>query len=247
MPEEEINTNDGTKKKSFLKRALKFILSVTITFIIYSIALIIIFKWMPFSTSSFIESEISESIENFFSTKLKRSDWVNYNRISDNLKLAVIASEDQKFKDHLGFDVEAIEDAIDEMQKGRRVRGASTITQQTSKNIFLWNSKNYIRKAIEVYYTVLIELLWSKERILEVYLNIAEFGKGIYGAGAASEKYFKTSPMNLTKFQCALLAAVLPSPKRYSADNPSAHVRKRQKRILHQMDLLGGTSFLMDL
>ena len=140
-----------------------------------------------------------------------------------------------------------IEKAIKQFEKGRRLRGASTITQQVAKNLFLWEGQNFVRKGIEVYYTILIEYLWSKERILEVYLNIAEMGKGVFGVGAASIIYYRKIPAHLTKSESAIIAAVLPNPKRYSIEHPSSYIRSRQEWIMNQMDLLGGISYIKDL
>jgi len=176
-----------------------------------------------------------------------RREWVDLAQISASLQLAVIASEDQKFAEHWGFDFASISDALDDRGRGRRTRGASTISQQVAKNLFLWPGQSWVRKGIEAYFTVLIELLWSKERILEVYLNTAEFGRGIYGAEAAAQTFFRTSAARLTLYDAALLAAVLPSPRRFRASAPSVYVRARQRWIVEQMRDLGGTSYLKTL
>ncbi len=162
-------------------------------------------------------------------------EWVDWADIGSSLPLAVIASEDQKFPYHFGFDIESIRDAIDDSQNGRRLRGASTISQQVAKNLFLWNGRSFVRKGIEAYFTVLIEVTWPKQRILEVYVNVAEFGPGVFGVGAASRRFFAVSPSTMGDAQAALLAAVLPNPKRLRADQPSAYVRERQRWILGQM------------
>jgi len=158
--------------------------------------------------------------------------------LGSNLGLAVIAAEDQRFGQHHGFDLEAIEKAIEHNEKGGKVRGASTISQQTAKNVFLWPARSWVRKGLEVWFTLLIELVWGKERILEVYQNIAEFGPGIYGAEAAAQQFFGKSAQKLSRSEAALLAAVLPSPRRYSAARPSAYVQRRQRWILRQMNNL---------
>ena len=162
-------------------------------------------------------------------------EWVDWTSISSSVPLAVIASEDQKFPSHFGFDLESIRDAIDDSQNGGRLRGASTISQQVAKNLFLWNGRSFLRKGIEAYFTVLIEATWPKQRILEVYVNVAEFGPGIFGVGAASQRFFAGSPSTVSDAQAALLAAVLPNPKRLRADQPSAYVRERQRWILGHM------------
>ncbi|MGH7892228.1 MAG: monofunctional biosynthetic peptidoglycan transglycosylase [Thermodesulfobacteriota bacterium] len=166
-------------------------------------------------------------------------EWSDYKNISNYMKLAVIAAEDQKFPMHEGFDIESIKDAIGDKMSGDRLRGASTISQQTAKNVFLWPSRTWMRKAAEAYFTFLIEKIWGKKRILEVYLNVIETGKGVYGVGKAGEIYFGKSAGNLTKEESALIAAILPNPMRMSAVNPSRYVRERQGWIIGQMDNLG--------
>jgi monofunctional glycosyltransferase len=151
---------------------------------------------------------------------------------------AVIAAEDQRFLEHNGFDVVYISQAIADYRQGARLRGASTISQQVAKNLFLWSDRSYVRKALEGYFTLLIEICWQKERIVEVYLNIAELGPGVFGVGAASESYFGKSAAELTAAEAALLAAVLPNPRRLRVENPSEHVRDRQAWILGQMGTL---------
>ena len=174
-------------------------------------------------------------------------DWTPYDKISKELALAVIASEDQRFLDHHGFDYADIRKAIEQSQQGERLRGASTISQQVAKNCFLWPSRSWVRKGFEVYFTVLVELLWSKQRILEMYLNVAEMGPGIYGAQSAAQTYFHKDAKAVTRAEAALLAATLPNPVYYSSAKPQPHVRARQEWILDQMGHLGGTSFLKSL
>lgn len=170
--------------------------------------------------------------------------WVDWPRISPQIKVAVIAAEDQTFPTHHGFDLASIDDALEDRELGRRVRGASTISQQVAKNLFLWPGQSWLRKGLEAYFTTLIETLWPKRRILEVYLNIAEFGSGVFGVGAASEIYFGKRPAGLDAPDAALLAAVLPSPKRMRVKSPSRYVRSRQQWILGQMHGLGGVGLL---
>ena len=170
--------------------------------------------------------------------------WVPGTEISPHVALAVVAAEDQRFPDHWGLDPEAIGDALEEGRQGGRKRGASTITQQVAKNLFLWPGHSYVRKALEAGLALSLEALWSKERILEVYLNIAEFGDGVFGVEAASRRFFGKPASGLTREESALLAAVLPSPRRFRVDRPSAYVRTRQAWILKQMDQLGGPAFL---
>ncbi len=170
--------------------------------------------------------------------------WVPWKRVSPWVPLAMVAGEDQKFPYHHGFDFDSIQNAIDAADEGRRLRGASTISQQTAKNLFLWNGRSFVRKGLEAYFTVLIELTWPKRRILEVYMNIAELGNGIYGVGAASDAYFHVAPAQLGPGQAALLAAVLPSPRRLHVDHPSAYVQRRASWIEQQMRHLGGPGYV---
>jgi monofunctional biosynthetic peptidoglycan transglycosylase len=163
------------------------------------------------------------------------------------MALAVVATEDQRFPYHRGFDFKSISDALEEHRKGRRLRGASTITQQVAKNLFLWSGRSYVRKGLEAYFTILLELLWSKRRILEVYLNIVEFGNGTHGVHAAAKNFLGKKPSQLTRWDAALLAAVLPNPRILKVRNPSPFVRQRQHWIVQQMGQLGGVGYLRDL
>ena len=176
-----------------------------------------------------------------------RHSWVDLDRISPNLALAVVASEDQKFPEHWGFDVPAIEKAYALNQHSHKVHGASTISQQVAKNLYLWSGRSYFRKGLEAYFTVLIEALWPKRRILEVYLNIAEFGYGTYGAEAAAQRFFHKPATRLSRGDAAVLAAVLPSPERFSAVAPSRYVQQRREWILGQMQALGGPEMLDEI
>lgn len=161
--------------------------------------------------------------------------WVPIEKIAQPLVQAVVASEDNLFLDHNGFDLTQIQKARAEAEKGGRVRGASTITQQTAKNVFLWPGKTYLRKGIEVYFTVLIEWIWGKERIMEVYLNSIEMGDGIYGAEAVAQEHFRKPAYKLTKAEAALIAATLPNPRRFNSAKPSPYMLKRQAKILSLM------------
>ena len=170
--------------------------------------------------------------------------WVSLERISPHAALAVIASEDQLFPFHNGFDLNSIREAVRASERGKRLRGASTISQQVAKNLFLWSGRSFVRKGLEAWFTVLIEALWPKERILEVYLNIIQLGKGLYGVEAASERYFHGPATRISSSEAALLAAVLPNPVRLHVDNPSRYVLSRRDWILEQMRDLGGSSYL---
>lgn len=173
------------------------------------------------------------------------SDWVGMDEISPWMGLAVIAAEDQKFPEHWGFDVAAIEKALAHNERSdSRIRGASTLSQQTAKNVFLWDGRSWLRKGLEAGLTVGIETVWSKRRILTVYLNVAEFGNGVFGVEAAAQRYFHKPASRLTMSEAALLAAVLPNPLRFRADAPSGYVRSRQAWIMRQMGQLGGDGFM---
>jgi monofunctional biosynthetic peptidoglycan transglycosylase len=174
-------------------------------------------------------------------------EWRDWEHISKNAAIAVVAAEDQKFPEHRGFDFKQIDKALADRERGRRVRGASTISQQVAKNLFLWRGQSWLRKGIEAGITVLIEAAWSKQRILEMYLNIAEFGRGTYGVQAASQRYFDKDAARLSQSEAALLAAVLPAPTRYKADAPSNYVRRRQAWIQRQIASLGGSSYISDM
>ena len=226
----------------FLK-LLKYILFSAVIFIIASVLVVVVFKWVNPSTSAFIALK-SGGLDEMFYTDIPKQDWVPLNKISPYMPLAVIASEDQIFFDHFGFDFNQIEKAMKENQKRKRIRGASTISQQVAKNMFLYPGKSFIRKGIEAYFTMLIELIWGKKRILEVYLNVAEFGEGIYGVQAASRIYFHKDASALNAGEAALLTAILPSPLKRSVARPSAYVITRKGQILTQMELIGGIKFL---
>ncbi len=174
-------------------------------------------------------------------------EWVAWNDIGITPPLAVVASEDQKFANHYGFDVKSIRASVADFGDGASLRGASTITQQVAKNLYLWPGKSFLRKGIEAYFTVLIEATWSKKRILEIYLNVAELGPGIYGVGPASDLYFRKSPIDLSYAEAALLAVVLPNPKQMRVDAPTEYMRKRQSWILGQMQRLQREQWLMSL
>ena len=207
--------------------------------VLLSVLLVLPWRWMPPPTTAFMLAELFEA------DRKPAYAWVDWDNIPPHLAMAVIAAEDQKFPEHYGFDLESIQDAMERPAETRR--GASTITQQVAKNLFLWSGRSYLRKGIEAWFALLIETMWSKQRILEVYLNIVEFGPGIYGVGAASVALGHNSPAQLTQYDCADLAAVLPSPKRMSITNPSPYVNKRAGEINRQVQRLGGTGFLARL
>jgi monofunctional biosynthetic peptidoglycan transglycosylase len=201
-------------------------------------------RWLPPVTSAFmIERWVHARVHGESEFRLYYR-WTGWSRVSAQLPIALVAAEDQKFPFHHGFDFDAIQSALADADDGERLRGASTISQQVAKNLFLWNGRSFVRKGLEAYFTVLIEALWPKRRILEVYLNIAEFGDGIYGADAASAQFFRSTPAQLDARQSALLAAVLPNPARYRVDHPSAYVLRRVAWIQRQASQLGGPDYL---
>lgn len=194
-------------------------------------ALVLPFRWINPPTTAFMLQDKSGRIPVAY-------DWMDWADLLEAAPLAVVAAEDQKFAHHFGFDVKAIRDSIGSFSEGQRLRGASTISQQVAKNMYLWPGRNFLRKGLEAYFTILIEMAWPKRRILEIYLNIAEFGPGVYGVPAASFDYFQKQPGKLSDSEAALLAAVLPNPSRLRVDVPSQYVLDRQRWILQQMQRL---------
>jgi monofunctional glycosyltransferase len=225
---------DARRRRSFGRRIVGFALKLVLLVVLASAALVLPWRWLPPPTSAFMLRER-------FAGRGIYQRWTPYPSISRNLVLCVIAAEDQKFAAHNGFDVDAIVRAVEE--KRRNPRGASTISQQLAKNLYLWPGRSFVRKVLEAYFTVWIEQTWSKRRILEVYLNVAEFGPGIFGVGAASEVMFGKPASTLTLSDAALLAAVLPNPKRMSATHPSAYVSERAGQI-EQVALHLGVRFV---
>jgi monofunctional biosynthetic peptidoglycan transglycosylase len=205
--------------------------------VLATLAVVLLMRWVPPPTSAFmLEQRLSGIAVDY--------RWVPMDRISPHAALAVIASEDQKFFDHWGLDLKAIAAAIRDNRSRSRPRGASTISQQLVKNLFLWPGRSYVRKGIEVYFTLLMEALWPKQRILEVYLNVAEMGPGTFGVEAAGQRFFHKSAARLNRRESATLAAVLPNPVRMRADRPSEYVIRRTWQIIEQMNALGGIAFL---
>lgn len=207
-------------------------------FFAISILLVIVFKWVPIP---FTPLMAIRAVENKWEGKdaVLSHDWVPLEEISPNLQKAVIASEDGNFLNHYGFDFQAMQKAFKNNQKGKRIKGGSTISQQTAKNVFLWQGRSYLRKGLEAYFTVLIELIWGKERIMEVYLNSIEMGKGVYGAEEAAKHWYRKSAVNLTKREAAGIAAILPNPLKYKATNSSSYIERRKDKILRNMRHVG--------
>lgn len=209
------------------------------------VLLVLLFRWVPPPTTSFILQASWDAWQQPQMYQPVSHNWVPYRAISPELALAVIAAEDQRFPDHFGIDTIELTHAI--TSDADNPRGASTITQQVAKNLFLWSGRSYLRKSLEAGLALLIEALWPKKRILEVYLNMAQFGNGIYGADAASRRIFNTRAKYLDRYQAARLAAVLPNPVVYSATDPQPHVIKRQQWIMRQMHNLGGVTYLQKI
>lgn len=215
-----------------LKKIFRFILRTVLVLFLLSIVMTIVYRFVPVPVTPLM-------IQRYFEMEDGKidKDWIPLEEISNNLPLAVVTAEDQKFEEHYGFDLEAIEKAVkyNEKHKGKKVKGASTISQQTAKNVFLWPGRSWVRKGLEVYFTFLIELFWSKERIMEVYLNVIEMGPGVYGAEAAARHYFNKPAANLTKSEAASIAAILPNPNRWSASKPTPYIVKKRNWILRHM------------
>ena len=222
-------------KKGIKKKILKIITYSIFFFFTSTILVTILFRFIPPPITPLMVIRLQEQIFKGEDLKLYK-DWERLNHISPNMVQAVVASEDNNFMKHFGVDFDAIKKAQKLNRKGRPLRGASTISQQTAKNVFLWPARSWVRKGFEVYFTGLIEIFWGKERIMEVYLNVIEMGNGIYGVEAASEYYFKKHAENLNRSEAALLAAILPNPRLYNAMNPSGYIRKKQQRILRAMN-----------
>jgi monofunctional biosynthetic peptidoglycan transglycosylase len=206
-----------------------------IIFIGSSVLAVVMYRYVPVYVTPLMVIRAVEQKQADKPIKLKHK-WLSLDKISHNMVQAVVASEDNLFMEHNGFDFDQIEKAVKEAKSGKRNRGASTISQQTAKNVFLWNGGGWFRKGLEAYFTVLIELLWSKERIMEIYLNSIEMGYGIYGVEAVAKEHFNKKAAKLTKREAALIAATLPNPLRYNSANPSAYMRKRQRQIVSLMD-----------
>lgn len=203
-----------------------------------SILSVIIFKWVPVPfTPLMITRAIDQKIDGKEMTC--SHDWEPIENISTNLQKAVIASEDGNFLKHSGFDFTAMQKAFKNNNRGKKLKGGSTISQQTAKNVFLWQGRSYVRKGLEAYFTVLIELIWGKERIMEVYLNSIEMGEGVYGAEAAAKYWYKTDAKSLTKRQAAGIAAILPNPRKFKASNSSSYIEKRKGKIVKVMRHIG--------
>ncbi len=231
-----------TEKLTLGSKIFRFIKKATLYFFAISILLVIIFKFVPVP---FTPLMITRAIEQKLDGKEMACshDWVSMDEISPNLQKAVIASEDGTFMQHHGFDFTAMQKAFKYNSKGKKIKGGSTISQQTAKNVFLWQGRSYIRKIFEAYFTVLIEFIWGKERILEVYLNSIEMGNGVYGAQAASNHWYKKDAKNLSVQQAAGIAAILPNPRKYKATDSSSYINRRKAKIAKLLKYVGKLDF----
>jgi len=226
-----------------LKTAWRWIGRLLLVFFISSIALVLVYRWVPVLVTPLIGIRLVEQLLDKEKDVKLEKDWVSIDRISSHMVQAVVAAEDQKFLDHFGFDTEAIHKAMEGNRAGRNLKGGSTISNQAAKNVFLWPGRNYLRKGLEAYFTLLIEIFWSKERIMEVYLNVIEMGDGIYGVEAAAQAFYKKSADKLSKSESAMIAAVLPNPRRWSPAKPTGYNYQRQSWILRNMNNLAPVEF----
>jgi monofunctional biosynthetic peptidoglycan transglycosylase len=235
-------------RRGLVKRLARGVALLVAAALLLSVAAVFTLRFVnPWTSAFMLSARVSSWMDDDPRPWRLQHQWRDYSQISKQLALAVVASEDQLFPEHVGFDFRQIQKALDDAERGRRARGASTITQQVAKNLFLWNGHSWVRKGCEAWFTLLIEWMWPKQRILEVYLNVAEFGRGIYGAEAAAQAFFHKPAARLGRPEAARLAAVLPNPIRLSAASPSRYVRHRQTQIERQMAALGGTAYLSSL
>jgi monofunctional biosynthetic peptidoglycan transglycosylase len=235
------------RRRVSARRMLRGLLLAVAAWAAATVVVVVAFRWIDPPFTTFMASDRVSALVTRQEGYEFRHEWRDWDEISKQAAVAVIAAEDQRFPRHHGFDFKQIDKALADRERGRRVRGASTISQQVAKNIFLWRGQSWFRKGLEAGITALIELCWSKQRILEVYLNVAEFGRGTYGVQAASKRFFRKDAARLTRQEAALLAAVLPAPTKFKAQAPSRYVQRRQAWIERQMAALGGTSYLAQL
>ena len=248
MQEESISKPEAIKKIGVLRRVFKFILQTFVLSILFLFGTLLLFRWVPIPTSAFIYQQNALANKSPKIYEPAAYQWISMDKISPQLAIAVIASEDQRFIDHWGIDIIELKKALSEKRsKKGNPRGASSITQQLAKNLFLWGGRSYTRKVLEAGLAVSIEIVWPKKRILEVYLNVAQFGDAIFGAQKASELLFDKEPIDLTRDEAALLAAVLPRPAVSDVNDPRPKLVKRKKWILKQMKQLGGLNHLKNL
>ncbi len=236
-----------TQGGSIAGRLLKWLTFAVFACLLLTTVSVLLLRWVRPVTSAFMLEARFAALAAGDSSYRTDFEWVALEQISAHAAIAVIASEDQQFPFHAGFDFNSIREAVRASERGKRLRGASTISQQVAKNLFLWPEHSFVRKGLEAYFTVLIEALWPKERILETYLNIAQFGNGVYGVEAAAHRFYHKPASRLSSHDAALLAAVLPNPVRFRVDRPSRYVLARGDWILGQMRELGGAAYLQAL
>lgn len=234
------------RSQPLLERIYWWVVKAFLVLFLGSIGWVVVLKYVPVWFTPLIVSRKIDAMRAGEPSRVYKS-WRSYDDISREAALAVVASEDQAFPVHWGFDFDEIQDAMRENRTRKRPRGASTISQQVAKNVFLWNGRSYVRKVLEIYFTVMIELIWGKRRILEVYLNVAETGPMTFGVEAAAERFYKQSGRELSRDEAARMAAVLPNPRQFSMENPSQYIRLRTRQIARQMRRLGGQRYLRDL
>ncbi len=234
-------------RASLGRRLLKWLASLVLAWFALTLVAVLLLRWLnPLTSALMLEARLQAwaTQQSGYRTDFQ---WASLEQISPHAAIAVIASEDQLFPFHAGFDFHSIREAVRANENGKKLRGASTISQQVAKNLFLWSGHSFVRKGLEAYFTVLIETLWPKERILEMYLNIAQFGDGVYGVQAAAHRFWHKSALNLSSSEAALLAVVLPNPLKLRVDRPSRYVLERRDWVLGQMRGLGGAAYLREL
>lgn len=232
------------KSKPIRKKILKWLKYAVLLFFGSTLFFVLLYRFVNPPVTPLMVSRVIGQIIHGEKVKMSKQ-WVSLDKISPDLQLAVVASEDNLFLEHHGFDFNAIDkaQAYNERKKGKKVHGASTISQQTAKNVFLWSGRSWVRKGFEVYFTVMIEFVWPKKRIMEVYLNVIEMGDGIYGAEMASESYFNKPAAKLTRSEAALIAAILPNPRKWSPAHPTGYLQSRQDWILWNMGNIGSLKY----
>ena len=228
-----------------IKRVFRFIFKTIFWAFAFSIIIVFVYKWIPVPITPLMIIRSVEQHQKEQDIVLKHK-WISIKEMSKNMQRAVICSEDQNFLKHNGFDLKAIEKAYQNNKKGKRIKGGSTISQQTAKNVFLWPQRSWLRKGLETYFTFLIELIWSKERIMEVYLNSIEMGNGVYGVEAAAKFWFNKSASKLSQQEAAAIAAILPNPRQYKANPASSYIQSRKNWIVNQMYFLGELKYSLD-
>jgi len=224
------------------RKIFRFLFKIALWCFVISLFFVVLFKFVPVPFTPLMAIRSAE-FKMSGKDMICSHDWEPLERISPNLQKAVIASEDANFLTHHGFDFNAIQKAMKNNEKGKKIKGGSTISQQTAKNVFLWQGRSYLRKGLEAYFTVLIELVWGKERIMEVYLNSIEMGDGVYGAQAAAEYWYRKNAADLSKREAAGIAAILPNPRKFKATNSSSYIERRKGRIVKHMSYVGKLAY----